>query len=130
MGIEDIKQRYESTFGKFPESVQKRFELAKLADRLESIFEVESLRKTLLAENPLPTKIQQLVHFGQLLALGAYEPAEMHAKAAVKAGATPAEMMGVLETTLITAGMPRFSKGVEIVAAIFVQEATGGRTDE
>ncbi len=126
MGIDDIRARYESTFGKFPESVQKRFKLAELADRLDSVFEVESLRKKLLAENPLPAKVQQLVHFAQLLALGADEPAALHARAAVKAGATPTEMMGVLETTLITAGMPRFSKGVEIVAEIFVQEEESG----
>ncbi len=126
MSIEEIKARYESTFGKFPESIQKRFELAELADRLESVFEVESLRKKLLAENPLPEKVQQLVHFAQLLALGADEPAVLHARAAVRAGATPAEMMGVLETTLITAGMPRFSKGVKIVAEIFVQEDQSG----
>lgn len=62
--------------------------------------------------------MQQLVHFGQLLALGRAGPARLHARGALRAGATESDLAGVAETALITAGMPAYSLGVEIIAEI------------
>jgi 4-carboxymuconolactone decarboxylase len=69
-----------------------------------------------------------LVHFGQLVALGSAGPAHLHARAARKAGATIADLVGVAELALITAGMPSYSLGVQIVADLLAEE--DGKVDE
>lgn len=67
---------------------------------------IEALRRVLILDNPLGRKTGQLVHFAQLLAVGKTAPARLHARAARKAGASLAELAGVAELALITAGMP------------------------
>ena len=86
---------------------------------------IEALRRVLILDNPLGRKTGQLVHFAQLLAVGKAAPARLHARAARKAGASLAELAGVAELALITAGMPAYSLGAEILAEMAAAEATG-----
>jgi 4-carboxymuconolactone decarboxylase len=74
-----------------------------------------TLRHRVLHENPLGGRVQQLVHFGQLLALGRSDPARLHARGALHAGASLADLVGVAETALITTGAPAYALGIEIV---------------
>jgi 4-carboxymuconolactone decarboxylase len=62
--------------------------------------------------------VQQLAHFGQLLALGRPGPARIHARGALHAGASLADLAGVAETALLTAGAPAYALGIEIVAEL------------
>ncbi len=62
--------------------------------------------------------MQQLVHFAQLVALGREGPARLHAAGAQRAGATLADLVGVAETSLVTAGMPAYALAVEIIAGL------------
>ncbi|GAA3083804.1 hypothetical protein GCM10020000_82580 [Streptomyces olivoverticillatus] len=66
--------------------------------------------------------MQQLVHFGQLLALGRAHPARLHAQGALHAGAGIADLIGVTETSLITSGVPAYALGMEIIAELQLAE--------
>ncbi|WP_326681562.1 hypothetical protein [Streptomyces sp. NBC_01237] len=52
----------------------------------------------------LGARVQQLVHFGQLLALGRAYPARLHTCGALHAGAALANLVGVAESALLTSG--------------------------
>ena len=51
-------------------------------------------------------RVQQLVQFGQLLVLGQEGPARLHASAALRHGASLDDLLGVVETAFVTAGVP------------------------
>jgi len=115
MSETEIEERYRELLGFVPDNVMKRSALAKLAGHEASIEAVESLRESLIHDNPLDRKTQQLVHFAMLLAMGHTQPARLHVRGALKAGAGPRELYGVCETAAIVGGMPIFSNAVDIV---------------
>jgi 4-carboxymuconolactone decarboxylase len=116
--FEKVASGYRDFFGEVPPALAKRFELAEKTGTLEAAYAIEQMRTKLIYENPLGAHVQQLVHFGQLLALGKAEPARLHARTALRHGATISELVGVVLTSLITAGVPAYSLGVDIVAEL------------
>jgi 4-carboxymuconolactone decarboxylase len=62
--------------------------------------------------------VQQLVHFGQLLAPGRAGPARPHARGALHTGAALADLVGVTETALLTSDASAYALGIEIVAGL------------
>lgn len=66
----------------------------------------------------LGARVQQLVHFGQLLALGRAYPARLHTCGALHAGAALANLVGVAESALLTSGRAAYALGIEIVAEL------------
>lgn len=115
MSATETEKRYRELFGFIPDNVRKRGVLAKLAGHEASIEAVESLRASLIHDNPLDRKTQQLVHFAMLIAMGHTQAAKLHVQGALKAGAGPGELYGVCETAAIVGGMPVFSNAVEVV---------------
>ncbi|MHB1172872.1 MAG: carboxymuconolactone decarboxylase family protein [Lacisediminihabitans sp.] len=115
---EAIRDRYRSAFGAVPPGIDQRLSVAEPAGRLGAVEAIEELRRVLLAENPLDPRVQQLVHFAQLLALGRPGPARLHARGALRSGASLTDLVGVAETSLVTSGMPAYSLGIEIVAEL------------
>lgn len=113
--MEETLKQYEQTFGEVPANIHQRLFVAEQAQRQQSIEVIEAMRKVLLTENPLGPKLQQLVHFAMLIGAEAYAPARLHAKAALKAGATASELFGVCETAAVIRGMPGFSEATKIV---------------
>ena len=111
-----VRDRYRDVFGVVPEGIEQRLTVARASGRIEAVEAIEALRRALLAENPLEPRVQQLVHFAQLVALGREGPARLHAAGAQRAGATLADLVGVAETSLVTAGMPAYALAVEIIA--------------
>lgn len=111
----EIERRYRELLGFIPENIRRRTTLAALAGQEASIQAIEQFRETLIHHNPLDRKTQQLVHLAMLLATGSLEPARLHAKGALKAGASPRELYGVCETAAIVGGMPGFSQAVDVV---------------
>ncbi len=122
---ERIRAAYSELFGSIPASLETRLALAQQTGRLEAVEAIETLRRVLIMDNPLGRKTGQLVHFAQLLVVGKAAPARLHARAARKAGASLGELAGVAELALITAGMPGFGLGVEILAEMAAAEAAG-----
>ncbi|POX56299.1 hypothetical protein C3489_06150 [Streptomyces sp. Ru71] len=115
---EAVRDRYRSTLGTVPAGVQERLRLAREYGRMPTEEALAALRHIVLTGNPLGARVQQLVHFGQLLALGRAHPARIHAEGALHAGAGIADLIGVAETALITAGVPAYALGTEIIAEL------------
>ncbi|KQV14419.1 MULTISPECIES: carboxymuconolactone decarboxylase family protein [unclassified Kitasatospora] len=119
-----IRDRYRTTLGTVPQGVEDRLQLAGHLGRLPTEEALAALRHIVLTDNPLGPRIQQLVHFGQLLALNHPTPARIHARGALHTGATFTDLIGVTETALITAGVPAYALGTEIVAELVAAERT------
>ncbi len=119
--VSAIEDRYRELTGVVPPSIAERIRLNVLSGREASMVQVEALRDQLIMNNPLDRKTAQLIHFAQLLALKE-EAASLHAEAAKKAGATLAEFIGVVELSLITGGLPAYSRGIAIIGALFRDE--------
>ncbi len=117
-----IRQSYTDLTGAVPAAIEARLLLAERAGRQGAVEAIESMRRELIMDNPLGRKVGQLVHFGQLLALGRGGPAGLHARAARRAGASLAELTGVAELALITAGMPAYSLGIEVLSRLLDEE--------
>lgn len=105
-------------FGAVPPHARKRWEIITAAGRGETVEAIERLRAVVISDSPLDLRTQQLVQFGQLVALRAEGPARLHAGAALRHGATVIELMAVVETAYLTAGMTAFSIGVGIVGEL------------
>lgn len=120
--LQRIRQSYTDLTGAVPAAIEARLLLAESVGRQGAVEAIEAMRRELIMDNPLGRKMGQLVHFGQLLALGKGGPARLHARAARRAGASLAELTGVAELALITAGMPAYSLGVEILSELMDEE--------
>ncbi|MGP9022797.1 carboxymuconolactone decarboxylase family protein [Streptomyces sp. BR1] len=120
--IETVRDRYRATFGAVPSGVAARLRVARALGRLDTEEAFAELRHIVLTDNPLGDRVQQLVHFGQLLALGRTDPARLHARGALHAGADLVDLVGVAETALITAGAPAYALGIEIIAELLEAE--------
>ena len=118
MRAEAIRDRYRDVFAAVPPGIEDRIAVAEATGRLEAVETIEQLRSVLLAGNPLGTRVQQLVHFAQLVALGREGPARLHARGALRAGAELADLVGVAETSLVTSGMPAYALAIEIIAEL------------
>lgn len=123
-GAAQIRASYVALTGAVPPAIEARLALAGRTGRQAAVAAVEALRAELIMANPLGRRTGQLVHFAQLVALGRAGPARLHARAARLAGATFEELVGVAELALITAGMPAYSLGVEIVSELIAEEGT------
>ncbi|GLW53248.1 hypothetical protein Kpho01_12590 [Kitasatospora phosalacinea] len=126
---EALRERYRSTLGAVPRGVEDRLRVALAFGRLPTEEAFTALRDVVLADNPLGGRVQQLVHFGQLLALGRAEPARIHARGALHAGAAVTDLIGVAETALITSGTPAYALGLEIVVELLPDDHDHDRAD-
>jgi len=127
---EAIRDRYREVFATVPPGIEARIAVAEATGRIDAVEAIEQLRSALLAGNPLDARTQQLVHFAQLVALGREGPARLHARGALRAGAEPVDLVGVAETSLVTAGMPAYALAVDIIADLLDAEATSRETAE
>jgi 4-carboxymuconolactone decarboxylase len=125
---EAIRERYREVFSTVPAGIEARISVAEATGRLQAVETIEELRRALLADNPLDARIQQLVHFAQLVALGREGPARLHAGGALRAGAELADLVGVAETSLVTSGMPAYALAIEIIADLIESSETSQNT--
>lgn len=114
-GLVSVRDKYLELFGRVPEGIERRIELAKRFDRSSDIDVIEALRESMIKNNILDPRTQQLVHFAMLIATGDIGPAKLHAQGALKAGASLDDLYGVAQTAVIVCGMPGFSRAVEIL---------------
>jgi 4-carboxymuconolactone decarboxylase len=123
----DWETRLGSTYlqmcGEVPPHVRERWAVIARAGHPEIIEAVEALREELIARNPLRDwRVQQLVQFGQLLVLGHEGPARLHARAAIGHGATLDDILGVVVTAYVTAGVAAFSLGVRLIGELLATQ--------
>jgi 4-carboxymuconolactone decarboxylase len=122
-GAPRLGQAYYDLFGEVPPHARKRWEIIEAVGRGETVVALENLRSLVISDSPLELRVQQLVQFGQLLVIRAEGPARLHAKAAVRHGATLQELMGVTETAYLTGGITAFSLGVAIVGELLEEQS-------
>ena len=110
---------YQQMCGQVPPHVRERWAVIARAGHPEIIEAVEALRGELIGRNPLRDwRVQQLVQFGQLVALGHEGPARLHARAAISHGATIDDILGVVVTAYVTAGVAAYSLGIQLIAEL------------
>jgi 4-carboxymuconolactone decarboxylase len=111
--------------GEVPPHVRERWAVVARAGHPEVIEAVEALREELIGRNPLRDwRVQQLVQFGQLLVLGHEGPARLHARAAIGHGASLDDILGVVVTAYVTAGVSAFSLGVRLIGELLDAEGS------
>ncbi len=119
---EQIRALYTGRGVPVPAAIEGRIEVASRVGRLEALEAVELVKRRLVAGNTLGRKLVQLIQFSQLLGIGHQQTASLHARAAMKEGATVEELAAVAELALITGGLPAYVMGMDILAGIFAEE--------
>src|SRR3546814_4001941 len=109
MTRDEVEARYISMFGSIPPGIERRLQAAEAANRFEVVTAIEAWRAELLDNNPLSSTTQRLVHFGMTLAVGDATITADHARSAMRAGATLADLHGVCETAAVVLGMPGYT---------------------
>jgi len=115
--VERIYKFWQETLGMVPEPV--RLLGAQAPEMLDAY---NRMREYYLREPPkgaLPRKVKELLYVALDIALGAPAKAmQGHVRAAVKAGATTAEVVEAVALTIMLAGMPKYmSLGYEAIKA-------------
>src|SRR3546814_17329512 len=85
------------------------------------------LHSELLDNNPLSSTTQRLVHFGMTLAVGDATITADHARSAMRAGATLADLHGVCETAAVVLGMPGYTRGIAALHEAMNEQRLGDR---
>jgi alkylhydroperoxidase/carboxymuconolactone decarboxylase family protein YurZ len=115
--IEKYRRSYEELFGAVPPRVAQRMALGDEVDpKLLEL--VEESRQAALFPAAFDTKTTQLMVFGILLGQLS-NGASLHAKAAVRAGATKAELHAVVGLAYLYRGLSAFNMGAEMIDAAF-----------
>jgi 4-carboxymuconolactone decarboxylase len=117
-GAVRIRALYAGRGAQVPASVEVRIELAESVGRMDALEAVENLKRALVAESALDATTEQLIQFAQLLVLGHTATAAAHARGARRAGATMAELTAVVEHAAITAGLPAYVQGMDILSEL------------
>jgi 4-carboxymuconolactone decarboxylase len=115
---EELGRAYFDMIGEIPPHVRERWSIIRAAGRPNTVHAIEQLRGVVISDSPLELRVQQMVQFGQLLVLRAEGPARLHARAAMKHGATVQELMGIAETAYLTGGITAFSLGVAVIGEL------------
>ena len=113
-----LNAAYQDLLGVVPDMLEQRQRLAQITKRESAIDAIETFRNELIHHNPLERRTQQLVHFAMLIASGEKAAAHLHAAAALKAGATLADLQGVAETAAVVCGIPKFGLAIEIISSL------------
>ena len=115
--IEELEQRYKDMIGFMPGKVAKRLHLGMRTDP-ELLTALEDWRLAALTPDALDAKTVQLMAFAILL-VQTSEAAANHAKAAVKAGATLAELHAAAGLAALFRGLAAFNLAGEILSEMF-----------
>jgi alkylhydroperoxidase/carboxymuconolactone decarboxylase family protein YurZ len=102
--IEQIKAGYLNSLGFVPDRIQNRLVLG-METAPEMTLAVEEARGKLLEPEALDHKTCQLMAFGMLL-MNLSQAAENHAVAALRVGATTAELQAVAGIAFVFRGIP------------------------
>jgi 4-carboxymuconolactone decarboxylase len=118
--VKDYCKIYEELLGYSPPRVEERLRLGLDIDP-ELVDMVENLRAKAMYPKEFDVKTSQLMLFAILLAQ-MLPGAHVHALAAVRAGATKAELHAVVALTYLFRGIPAFNSGAEIIAKVFEKQ--------
>lgn len=115
--VEEFEQRYKDMIGFAPPKVAKRLALGMRTDP-DLLGALEDWRFAALTPDALDQKTVQLMSFAILLAQTS-DAAANHARAAVKAGATLAELHATAGLAALFRGLAAFNLAGEIISELF-----------
>lgn len=114
---QDYERIYEELIGFVPPRIRERIKLGLEVDP-EILAEIEQIRGLAMYPKAFDVKTAQLILFAVLLSQ--VSPAsEYHARAAMRAGATKAELHAVAGLVFLFRGLPAFNLGAEVINKIF-----------
>jgi len=119
---EEYEAIYEELIGFTPPRIHERIRLGLEVDP-DLLDQVERLRTAAMYPKALDLKTAQLILFAVLLSHVA-PPAEYHARAAKRAGASKAELHAVAGLAFLFRGLPAFNLGAEVINKIFAEDKT------
>jgi alkylhydroperoxidase/carboxymuconolactone decarboxylase family protein YurZ len=119
--LAEFEQRYQDMIGATPPKIAKRLKLGMKVDPA-LLAALEDWRFAALTPDALDQKTVQLMCFAILLAQTS-EAAANHARAAVKVGATRAELHAAAGIAALFRGLAAFNMAGEIIANLFPDEA-------
>jgi alkylhydroperoxidase/carboxymuconolactone decarboxylase family protein YurZ len=117
---------YQELIGFTPPRIRERIKLGLEVDP-KLLDQVEKIRDNAMYPKCMDVKSAQLVLFGILLSH--VSPAsEFHARAAMRAGASKAELHAVAGLAFLFRGLPAFNLAAEVINKIYAERpAAGGR---
>ncbi|QBD83469.1 carboxymuconolactone decarboxylase family protein [Ktedonosporobacter rubrisoli] len=111
--LEALRQRYVELIGYVPPRILARTDLlARLDPELLSL--EETVRAHAMYPKCFDVKTSQLMLFGMLLVLLS-DAAHLHARAALRAGATWEELSAVVNLAFLFRGLPAANRGAQII---------------
>jgi alkylhydroperoxidase/carboxymuconolactone decarboxylase family protein YurZ len=124
---EDYEKIYTELIGFVPPRIQNRVRFGLEVDP-ELLDQVERIRTTAMDPECFDTKTAQLILFGILISH--VSPAsEFHDRAAMRAGASKAEMHAVAGLAFLFRGLPAFNIASEVINEIFDEDEETSETE-
>ena len=117
---EQYEAIYKELIGFTPPRIKERIKLGLEVDP-DLLHQVEAIRETAMYPKCMDVKTAQLILFGLLLSHVA-PAAEYHGRAAVRAGASKAELHATAGLAFLFRGLPAFNLAAELINKIFAEE--------
>jgi alkylhydroperoxidase/carboxymuconolactone decarboxylase family protein YurZ len=119
--VDKIEDGYVDMIGTVPPKVHKRIRFSAGVD-MDSLIQLESLRADFLDSKHLDAKQVQLMAFAILLTQTS-AAAEHHARAAIRAGATKAELFDAAKVAFLFRGLAAMNHAGEVLSAVYFDPA-------
>jgi alkylhydroperoxidase/carboxymuconolactone decarboxylase family protein YurZ len=117
---EQYEAIYKELIGFTPPRIKERIKLGLEVDP-ELLDMIEEIRNTAMYPKCMDVKTAQLILFGLLLSHVA-PASEYHARAAIRAGATKAELHATAGLAFLFRGLPAFNLAAELINKIYAEE--------
>ncbi len=119
MDPDQIKEGYREMIGRVPPKVAARIDLFADLDA-QALSRMEELRADFLDSSTIPAKYVQLMVFAILLTQTS-PAAKFHALAAIRAGATPNELLDATKVAFLFRGLAAMNHAGEILTEVFAE---------
>ncbi len=120
----EYERIYEELIGFVPPRIRERIKLGLEVDP-GLLQQIEDVRATAMYPKALDVKTSQMILFAILLSQVS-PAAEYHARAAMRAGATKAELHAAAGLAFLLRGLPAFNLAAEIINKIFLDVKAPG----
>jgi alkylhydroperoxidase/carboxymuconolactone decarboxylase family protein YurZ len=117
----EYEKIYQDLIGFVPPRIRERIKLGLEVDP-DMLRQVEAIRESAMYPKALDVKTAQMILFAVLLSQVS-PAAEFHGRAAMRAGATKAELHAVAALAFLFRGLPAFNLAAELINKIYGDKA-------
>lgn len=121
----EYEKIYEDLIGFVPPRIHERIKLGLEVDP-DLLHQVEAIRETAMYPKGMDVKTAQMILFAVLLS-HVSPAAEFHGRAAMRAGATKAELHAVAGLAFLFRGLPAFNLAAELINKMFADPQPNAR---